>query len=245
MNDRIKKKPLMPLCGSVFSLTWDFKTAPEHLSIWMGERYEKIFHGECMEGLYTSNFVWIKGPAWWPPRNFYDIQSFLKQCGNIPSGQWIEAILENFEPSPWHGIAHTAWHRDDRNSSYNGYFPDEGPQQFPSLDHCGEPRFFCTCDGDRLGSDWHWLVDVSDIVKQQSKLTMLPECRFCSKSATICFETSGSESQSAKYTRTCFAHIDNALWQAEKCDVHGDRRVLYRNIVTDTDWQSLRQYGLR
>ena len=98
-----------------------------------------------MRGIQARRFKWVSVGYC---RTFDELIRKLTTCGDIPEGQWREAVKVMFEPDDEHprGIADSSWVDPD---SY---------ADFPYVDANGDSNFAWT--GIDFRGDWRWLVGV-------------------------------------------------------------------------------------
>lgn len=110
-----------------------------------GNSKEWRFTGTEITEPQTRRFKWQAVGYW---QNFDEVLEKLKPHGNIPEGQWREAVKEIFQPDGQHtrGIPDFSW------------VSPRGGARFPCVYEDGSSRFCWTGDG--FVESWRWLVAV-------------------------------------------------------------------------------------
>ena len=143
------KRP-MPMDGVVFEVTHDFGENPEPEK--MPNRFGYTskgwgFSGRPIAGLQTRNFMWVSVE---PRQNFDAICTELAKHGKVPEGQWLEVIMEQFEPDRRRAIADASW-----------IGPLAGCRSFPCYIRPTEGGLFFICVDIKLNTlRLHWLVEI-------------------------------------------------------------------------------------
>jgi len=132
--------------GEVFKVTHDFGNSPEpeKMPNRFGYSGDWPFDGTQLTGKQTREFKWV---AVGRQKDLDAVRAALAEHGDVPEGQWLEAIREQFEPESWRGIADSSW-----------LDPGVGRRGFPCLHPDGDPDFRWA--GRERGADWRWLVEV-------------------------------------------------------------------------------------
>lgn len=141
------KQP-MPKLGDVFEIIYDFGQNPEleKMPNRFGYKNEWLYDGIPSVGRQTRRFKWVKVGK---QKNLNAvIAELIVRHGNIPSGQWIEAIIKLFEHDGiWRGIPDQSWTDKEDDS-----------RCFPYLHPVGKPYLLWVgCDQDE---EQYWLVEV-------------------------------------------------------------------------------------
>jgi len=135
--------------GEVFEMTLD-GDAPENHPLEMVRRdgYTGNWKhsGPVVKGIVTRRFKWVA--VGYQP-NLETVRAALAFHGDIPEGQWREAVKQMFKPDGEHlrGIADPSWENPD------------GYAIFPYVENGGYSDFRWA--GLDLGESWCWLVAVS------------------------------------------------------------------------------------
>ena len=135
--------------GEVFEMTLD-GDAPENHPLEMVRRdgYTGNWKhsGPVVKGIVTRRFKWVA--VGYQP-NLETVRAALAFHGDIPEGQWREAVKQMFEPDGEHprGIADPSWEDPD------------GDVNFPYVGRVGNSYFYLADDS--RGEDWRWLVAAS------------------------------------------------------------------------------------